>query len=142
MKISKTIAALLAAGCLLTGLAGCSVTTSKPLSMDVTQALEDYVEENLSPAESQAANMGLDLEITVEGNTLLYTYTSQTQMDNSDGSVTSSLNLGAETNADSFQDAVDQIATDINQQDIQLKVVYLNADGTLLLKKSFNGSCS
>ena len=105
MKISKTIAALLAAGCLLTGLAGCSVTTSKPLSMDVTQALEDYVEENLSPAESQAANMGLDLEITVEGNTLLYTYTSQTQMDNSDGSVTSSLNLGAETNADSFQDA-------------------------------------
>ena len=132
MKISKTIAASLAAGCLLTGLAGCSVTTSKPLSMDVTQALEDYVEENLSPAESQAANMGLDLEITVEGNTLLYTYTSQTQMDNSDGSVTSSLNLGAETNADSFQDAVDQIATDINQQDIQLKVVYLNADGTEL----------
>ena len=68
----------------------------------------------------------------MEGNTLLYTYTSQTQMDNSDGSVTSSLNLGAETNADSFQDAVDQIATDINQQDIQLKVVYLNADGTEL----------
>ena len=132
MKISKTIAALLAAGCLLTGLAGCSVTTSKPLSMDVTQALEDYVEENLSPAESQAANMGLDLEITVEGNTLLYTYTSQTQMDNSDGSITSGLNLGAETNADSFQDAVDQIAQDINQQDIQLKVVYLNADGTEL----------
>ena len=87
MKISKTIAALLAAGCLLAGLAGCSVSTSKPLSMDVTQALEDYVEENLSSAESQAANMGLNLEITVEGNTLLYTYTSQTQMDNSDGSI-------------------------------------------------------
>ena len=132
MKISKTIAALLAAGCLLAGLAGCSGSTSKPLSMDVTQALEDYVEENLSSAESQAANMGLNLEITVEGNTLLYTYTSQTQMDNSDGSITSGLNLGAETNADSFQDVVDQIAQDINQQDIQLKVVYLNADGTEL----------
>lgn len=132
MKISKTIAALLTAGCLLMGLAGCSVTTSKPLSMDVTQALEDYVDDELSSAESQAEAMGLDLEITVEGNTLVYTYTSQTQLDNSDGSVTSGLNLGAETNADSFQDAVDQIAQDINQQDIQLKVVYLNADGTEL----------
>ena len=33
---------------------------------------------------------------------------------------------------DVLEDAVDQIATDINQQDIQLKVVYLNADGTEL----------
>lgn len=140
MKMKKVLAALLAAGCLLTGLAGCSVTTSKPLSMDVTQALEDYAEENLRFAEEQMEGSGVDLEITVDGNSLIYTYTNETQMDNSDGSVTSQLDAAAESNADSFQSVVDQIAQDINQQDIQLKVVYLNADGTELGSYSYSSA--
>lgn len=107
MKMKKVLAALLAAGCLLTGLAGCSVTTSKPLSMDVTQALEDYAEENLRFAEEQMDGSGVNLEITVDGNSLIYTYTNETQMDNSDGSVTSQLDAAAESNADSFQSVVD-----------------------------------
>ena len=140
MKMKKVLAALLAAGCLLTGLAGCSVTTSKPLSMDVTQALEDYAEENLRIAEEQMDGSGVNLEITVDGNSLIYTYTNETQMDNSDGSVTSQLDAAAESNADSFQSVVDQIAQDINQQDIQLKVVYLNADGTELGSYSYSSA--
>lgn len=140
MKMKKVLAALLAAGCLLTGLAGCSVTTSKPLSMDVTQALEDYAEENLRFAEEQMDGSGVNLEITVDGNSLIYTYTNETQMDNSDGSVTSQLDAAAESNADSFQSVVDQIAQDINQQDIQLKVVYLNADGTELGSYSYSST--
>ncbi|HIU42645.1 MAG TPA: DUF4854 domain-containing protein [Candidatus Egerieicola faecale] len=140
MKMKKVLAALLAAGCLLTGLAGCSVTTSKPLSMDVTQALEDYAEENLRFAEEQMDGSGVNLEITVDGNSLIYTYTNETQMDNSDGSVTSQLDAAAESNADSFQSVVDQIAQDINQQDIQLKVVYLNADGTELGSYSYSSA--
>lgn len=140
MKMKKVLAALLAAGCLLTGLAGCSVTTSKPLSMNVTQALEDYAEENLRFAEEQMDGSGVNLEITVDGNSLIYTYTNETQMDNSDGSVTSQLDAAAESNADSFQSVVDQIAQDINQQDIQLKVVYLNADGTELGSYSYSSA--
>ena len=140
MKMKKVLAALLAAGCLLTGLAGCSVTTSKPLSMDVTQALEDYAEENLRFAEEQMDGSGVNLEITVDGNSLIYTYTNEPQMDNSDGSVTSQLDAAAESNADSFQSVVDQIAQDINQQDIQLKVVYLNADGTELGSYSYSSA--
>ncbi len=140
MKMKKVLAALLAAGCLLTGLAGCSVTTSKPLSMDVTQALEDYAEENLRFAEEQMDGSGVNLEITVDGNSLIYTYTNETQMDNNDGSVTSQLDAAAESNADSFQSVVDQIAQDINQQDIQLKVVYLNADGTELGSYSYSSA--
>lgn len=140
MKMKKVLAALLAAGCLLTGLAGCSVTTSKPLSMDVTQALEDYAEENLRFAEEQMDGSGVNLEITVDGNSLIYTYTNETQMDNSDDSVTSQLDAAAESNADSFQSVVDQIAQDINQQDIQLKVVYLNADGTELGSYSYSSA--
>lgn len=140
MKMKKVLAALLAAGCLLTGLAGCSVTTSKPLSMDATQALEDYAEENLRFAEEQMDGSGVNLEITVDGNSLIYTYTNETQMDNNDGSVTSQLDAAAESNADSFQSVVDQIAQDINQQDIQLKVVYLNADGTELGSYSYSSA--
>lgn len=140
MKMKKVLAALLAEGCLLTGLAGCSVTTSKPLSMDVTQALEDYAEENLRFAEEQMDGSGVNLEITVDGNSLIYTYTNETQMDNNDGSVTSQLDAAAESNADSFQSVVDQIAQDINQQDIQLKVVYLNADGTELGSYSYSSA--
>lgn len=140
MKMKKVLAALLAAGCLLTGLAGCSVTTSKPLSMDVTQALEDYAEENLRFAEEQMEGSGVNLEITVDGNSLIYTYTNETQMDNSDGSVTSQLDAAAESNAASFQSVVDQIAQDINQQDIQLKVVYLNANGTELGSYSYSSA--
>ncbi len=140
MKMKKVLAALLAAGCLLTGLAGCSVTTSKPLSMDVTQALEDYAEENLRFAEEQMDGSGVNLEITVDGNSLIYTYTNETQMDNNDGSVTSQLDAAAESNADSFQSVVDQIAQDINQQDIQLKVVYLNADGMELGSYSYSSA--
>lgn len=140
MKMKKVLAALLAAGCLLTGLAGCSVTTSKPLSMDMTQALEDYAEENLRFAEEQMDGSGVNLEITVDGNSLIYTYTNETQMDNNDGSVTSQLDAAAESNADSFQSVVDQIAQDINQQDIQLKVVYLNADGTELGSYSYSSA--
>ncbi len=140
MKMKKVLAALLAAGCLLTGLAGCSVTTSKPLSMDVTQALEDYAEENLRFAEEQMDGSGVNLEITVDGNSLIYIYTNETQMDNNDGSVTSQLDAAAESNADSFQSVVDQIAQDINQQDIQLKVVYLNADGTELGSYSYSSA--
>ena len=140
MKMKKVLAALLAAGCLLTGLAGCSVTTSKPLSMDVTQALEDYAEENLRFAEEQMDGSGVNLEITVDGNSLINIYTNETQMDNNDGSVTSQLDAAAESNADSFQSVVDQIAQDINQQDIQLKVVYLNADGTELGSYSYSSA--
>lgn len=71
---------------------------------------------------------------------MIYTYTNETQMDNSDGSVTSQLVRAAESNADSFQSVVDQIAQDINQQDIQLKVVYLNADGTELGSYSYSSA--
>ncbi len=132
MKLKKVLAAVLAAGCLLTGLAGCSVTTSKPLSMDVTQALEDYIDENLSSMAEELEGSGVTLDITVEGNTIIFTYTNEEQQDNSDGSVSSNLDEAAQANASSFESAVEQIAEDIYQEDIQLRVVYLNADGTEL----------
>lgn len=140
MKLKKVLAALFAAGFLLTGLAGCTVTTSKPLSMDVTQALEDYAEEELDSWITQAEAYGQDLEITVEDNVLICTYTNQTQVDNEDGSVSSQLDAAAESRASSFQSVVDQIAQDINQQDIQLKVVYLNADGSELGSYTYSSS--
>lgn len=128
MKFRNVFAALLLAGCLTLSFTACSVTMEKPLSMDVTQALEDYVEQQLAGAEEDSQDDGMSLDISVEGNTLVYTYTSETQLDNSDGSVTSGLDTGAAVNERIFQAVVEQVAQDIHQQDVQLRIVYLNAD--------------
>ena len=132
MKLHKSLAALLLAGCLTVAFTGCSVTVNEPLSMDVTQALEDYAAENLSSMEEGMEGSGVTLDITVEGNTIVFTYTNEEQQDNSDGSVSSDLDAAAESTAYTFESAVDQIAEEIHQEDIQLRIVYLNADGAEL----------
>ena len=112
-------------------LAGCG---SQP------STLEEYInsdEEAKASLESMSSEES-GLEITVEGNTIVYTYTYDQTLDSSmKDAVAEQLEKSIESSASSFTTMVDSLEEGSGIEGITFKVVYLNGDGTELVSKEF-----
>lgn len=104
-------------------------------------SVEDYlaneqVQEQLQPSIDSVKNMGMDLEITGEGNKLIYTYTFTTQLDE-DG-VAEQLKTGLDAQASTFEGVASNLKDIVNVDNPVVVVTYLNKDGTVLHSQEFS----
>ncbi len=79
---------------------------------------------------------GLTLEIVGEGDTVVYSYTYQTQVDLSEDTKASILESIKAQDA-VYQSIIKQIAEETTEKDPKIKIVYYNADGSIILEHTF-----
>lgn len=82
-----------------------------------------------------------DCKVSARGNTLIYAYTYLDQVDNRGNLVADAIEENLDDNAVTLTQQANTMANLVGE-DIVIQMAYYNADGTLLLKKSFNGACS
>lgn len=100
--------------------------------------LEEWINSD-SEATETLENMSTDeLDVTVEGNTLVYTYTYPQVIDASlTDAVTQQLEDTIDNSAATFTSVADMLEEESGIDGISVKVVYLNGDGSELLNKTF-----
>lgn len=100
--------------------------------------LEEYIS-NDTEAAQQIKNMNTnELAVTVEGNTLVYTYTYPQVIDASlVDAVKTQLESTIDSSSSTFTGLADQLEEQSGIDGISVKVVYLNGDGTELMNKTY-----
>ena len=79
-----------------------------------------------------------ELDVTVEGNTLVYTYTYAQVIDSSlVDAVSQQLDQTITNSASTFTNVADTLEEESGIDGITVQVIYLNGDGTELLNKTF-----
>lgn len=114
-------------------------TTAAPIgSVGSFSSVEEYlnnpsVKAAMDALTDSAKDQGIVMEITGDGNTMVYAYTYQEQMDLSDATVKdgvkTALDAAMESQKDTFETGLNQIRAAINP-DVSIKIIYYNADGT------------
>lgn len=79
---------------------------------------------------------GLTLEVKSEGDTLVYSYTYQSQVDLSDEAKNNILE-SIKSQSDVYNAIIDQISKDTTEGNPKVKIVYYNADGSVLVEHVF-----
>ncbi len=84
---------------------------------------------------SQFSGNGLDVGISsVDGNVLVFTFTFEEQQGED---VVAAMTQNIDGLADSLGSTVDQLADEIGQDDLVVRFVYVNADGSEIASKDF-----
>ena len=138
MKHAKRFTALLAY--LLAVVLMCTACSGKP--KDVEAYLQDetvaqQLDEQLSAMESS----DYSVDVTAEGNTLIYTFAFGQQIDLSDetvsSTVVSALESGMEQQSSVFEGIVDELQNEVQDAGVKVRIVYNNADGTEIYSCEF-----
>lgn len=84
---------------------------------------------------------GMAVTVSADGNTLVYTYTYETQLDIPDedtlATFADAMKAGLTEQASAFEGIADSLRTIIDADDIAVRLVYCNADGTELYSHTF-----
>ena len=95
----------------------------------------DIVQSQLETLKTQIADAGMSLEITAEGNKLIYTYTYQ-EITMVDG-MTEALESAMETQKSTFESAVKSLKAAVDADDLSVEVRYIDANGTTIYAREF-----
>lgn len=88
----------------------------------------------------KASSDVLDIDVKADGNVLVYDYTYRTQVDESMlPSVKATLDKSLEATESTFVTLADTLQSQI-EEDIEIKVVYRNADSEIITEKTFEPS--
>ena len=100
--------------------------------------LEEWISSD-SEAAATLEEMSTDeLDVTVEGNTLVYTYTYAQVIDSSlVDAVSQQLDETITNSSSTFTSVADTLEEESGIDGISVQVIYLNGDGTELLNKTF-----
>ena len=100
--------------------------------------LEEWIASNSEASATLEELSTNELEVTVEENTLVYTYTYPQVIDSSlVDAVSQQLDATITDNAATFTGLADTLEEESGISGITVKVIYLNGDGTELLNKTF-----
>ena len=119
-----------------------SATTS---STGVYKNMEEYISDptvkaSLDQAIKSAAGSGMTIDITAEGNTLIYKYTYNQQMSSDSVPVETlkqSLETAMNSQKDQMQNFANQIGNVVEETPAIISLQYIDADGTPLYEKEF-----
>lgn len=119
-----------------------SATTS---STGVYKNMEEYISDptvkaSLDQAIKSAAGSGMTIDITAEGNTLIYKYTYNQQMSSDSVPVETlkqSLETAMNSQKDQMQNFANQIGNVVQETPAIISLQYIDADGTPLYEKEF-----
>ena len=103
--------------------------------------VEDYLSKPEVKAQMDAmsdslGSSGMQIEISGEGNKLIYAYTFESQLDNLD-EVKTALEDAMEAQASVFSSIATTLKTEAKVSEPVVVVRYLNADGSLILEKEY-----
>ncbi|MBC8528322.1 DUF4854 domain-containing protein [Christensenellaceae bacterium NSJ-44] len=128
----KRVATVVLALVMMLSLAACS---SKPATVQDYLAKPE-VKTQIDSMIDSLKGSGMDIEVTGEGNKLIYTYTFDEQIDASDA-IKEALEDALSSQESTFQNVAKSIETEAKVSDPVVVVEYLNADGSELLVKEF-----
>lgn len=119
-----------------------SDTTS---STGIYKNMEEYISDptvkaSLDQAIKSAAGSGMTIDITAEGNTLIYKYTYKQQMSSDSVPVETlkqSLETAMNSQKDQMQNFANQIGNVVEETPAIISLQYIDADGTPLYEKEF-----
>lgn len=119
-----------------------SGTTS---STGIYKNMEEYISDptvkaSLDQAIKSAAGSGMTIDITAEGNTLIYKYTYNQQMSSDSVPVETlkqSLETAMNSQKDQMQNFANQIGNVVKETPAIISLQYIDADGTPLYEKEF-----
>ena len=138
MKNTKRFAAVLA--CLLAVALLFTACSGKPKNIEAYLKNETVAKQ----LDEQLGSMSSDeftVEIAGEGNTLIYTFTFGEAIDLSDetikAAIVSALESGMEQQRSVFEGLADQIRAQVQGDDVAIRVVYNNADGSEIYAATF-----
>ena len=138
MQNTKRFAAVLA--CLLAVALLFTACSGKPKNIEAYLKNETVAKQ----LDEQLGSMSSDeftVEIAGEGNTLIYTFTFGEAIDLSDetikAAIVSALESGMEQQRSVFEGLADQIRAQVQGDDVAIRVVYSNADGSEIYAATF-----
>ena len=103
----------------------------------VRGGVAQQLDEQLSAMESS----DYSVDVTAEGNTLIYTFAFGQQIDLSDetvnSTVVSALESGMEQQSSVFEGIVDELQNEVQDAGVKVRIVYNNADGTEIYSCEF-----
>ena len=114
-------------------------------STGVYKNMEEYISDptvkaSLDQAIKSAAGSGMTIDITAEGNTLIYKYTYKQQMSSDSVPVETlkqSLETAMNSQKDQMQNFANQIGNVVEETPAIISLQYIDADGTPLYEKEF-----
>lgn len=114
-------------------------------STGVYKNMEEYISDptvkaSLDQAIKSAAGSGMTIDITAEGNTLIYKYTYNQQMSSDSVPVETlkqSLETAMNSQKDQMQNFANQIGNVVEETPAIISLQYIDADGTPLYEKEF-----
>lgn len=114
-------------------------------SAGVYKNMEEYISDptvkaSLDQAIKSAAGSGMTIDITAEGNTLIYKYTYNQQMSSDSVPVETlkqSLETAMNSQKDQMQNFANQIGNVVEETPAIISLQYIDADGTPLYEKEF-----
>lgn len=132
----KRFAALFLAVVLAFSLVACG-------GQDGAAALKKYVDSDefqtaMKQQTSAYEQMGLKLDITVEGEQLIYTCTFAEQVDNTDNALGEQFDAALDAQASTFEGIASQLKSELKIANPTVLVKYVNADGTEVASKTFS----
>ena len=138
MKHAKRFTALLA--CLLAVVLMCTACSGKPKDVEA-YLQDDTVAQQLDEQLSAMESSDYSVDVTAEGNTLIYTFAFGKQIDLSDetvnSTVVSALESGMEQQSSVFEGIVDELQNEVQDAGVKVRIVYNNADGTEIYSCEF-----
>lgn len=129
-NFTRMIVCVLALVCMLS-LAACGgkMTVEDYVKSDAVQSQIDTLKSNLGE--------GMDIDISAEGNKLVYTFTFGDLGDMDTETVSAALESGIEQQASTFETAASQLKAAVKADDVSVLVEYVTGDGTTLASKEF-----
>lgn len=132
----KRFAALFLAVVLAFSLVACG-------GQDGAAALKKYVESNefqslIKTQSSQYEQLGLKLDISVEGEQLIYACAFTEQQDNTDNVLGDAFEAALDAQASTFEGIASQLKSELNIANPTVLVKYINADGSEIASKTFS----
>lgn len=119
--------------------------SDKTSSTGIYKNMEEYISDptvkaSLDQAIKSAAGSGMTIDITAEGNTLIYKYTYNQQMSSDSVPVETlkqSLETAMNSQKDQMQNFANQIGNVVEETPAIISLQYIDADGTPLYEKEF-----
>ena len=131
-KITVKVLALCSAILMLMAFASCGKKYSSVEAYINSSEVQSQLESALEIAEGS----GMEMKVFAEGDTLVYEYTYSTQLSNVDA-VAEAIGNSIDGQSSTFEAVVEELKTQCDAQNPQVKLVYLNADGSEIYSKVF-----
>lgn len=98
----------------------------------------DIVQNQIDQIKGTLADQGMNIEVTAEGNKLVYIYTFTEALEEGDReTLAAALESGMESQASTFEGIADSLKDTVKQDDVSVEVRYVDSNGEVIFSQEF-----